>query len=130
MRAAIVLILAALYAAAPGTGPWCRSLVESARLLYTNRNASSEARATALLGDAYRLVSQVARQTPPGARIIIPTGPEADPVSNRIWCAYYLYPRRLLRRADLMGPVSAGADYEIVYTPTERRLVDLRTPRP
>lgn len=128
MRVVVVLALVALYALLPGTGPWCRSLVESARILYTNRNSPREARSTALLGDAYRLISQVARQTPATARIIIPTGPEADPVSNRIWCAYYLYPRRLLRRADLTDP--AGADFEIVYTPTAKTLVDLRAWRP
>ncbi len=126
IRLLAVALLAALYALAPGTGPWCRSLVESARLLYRNRHASMEARSTALLGDAYRLVLQASRQTPPDARILVPTGPEADPVSNRTWCAYYLYPRKILRREDMAGPVEGRVDFELVYTPERKGIIDLR----
>ncbi len=104
----------ALYALLPGTGPWVTSVAASARLLYTHRNASPDSRAAALLGEPYRLIRK-AMDTPPDSRILIPAGRAFAPVSNVIWCAYYLHPRRMVMEEDLAGSPAGQADYALVY---------------
>jgi hypothetical protein len=110
-----VLALLALYSLAPGTGPWARSVLASAGQMYRYRNTGPESRALSLLGEPWRLVDEARRMTPPDARILIPDGPGADPVSNRVWCAYYLHPRRLLRAGEIEGPLAGAVDWVLVY---------------
>lgn len=105
----------AVYAFAPGTGPWARSVVASAGQMYRYRNSGEESRALSLLGEPWRLMDQARRTTSSDARILIPDGADADPVSNRVWCAYYLHPRRLVRAAEIEGPLAGAVDWVLVY---------------
>lgn len=111
----LVVVLLGAYAAGPGTGPWVASVGQSAAQLYRFRNAGPDSRAMSLLGEPWRLVDDARAMTPPDARILIPEGRDADPVSNRIWCAYYLYPRRLVRFSEINGPLRESVDVVLVY---------------
>lgn len=121
----VVLALLVFWAVAPGTGPWLRSVGESAAQLYRYRNSGRESRAASLLGDAWLLVDQAARTTPVTARILIPEGAEFDPVSNRTWCAYYLHPRTLLQPSDIVGAPADAADWLLAYRGSARGLPGL-----
>ncbi|HEX7878100.1 MAG TPA: hypothetical protein VF720_01745 [Candidatus Eisenbacteria bacterium] len=114
-RLLLVIGLLTLYAAAPGTGPWARSVVTSAGQMYRYRNSGADRRALSLLGESWRLVDEARRVTPSDARILIPDGPGADPVSNRVWCAYYLHPRHLVRAAEITGRITDAVDFVLVY---------------
>ena len=111
----LVLVLLLAYALSPGTGPWARSVVQSAGQMYRFRNSSRDARARSLLGEPWRLVDEARRVTPENARILIPEGADADPLSNRIWCAYYLHPRPLLRPSELGEGWRLSVDFVLVY---------------
>ncbi|MDZ4805076.1 MAG: hypothetical protein SGI90_09470 [Candidatus Eisenbacteria bacterium] len=141
--AGVVLILLTAYALNPATGSWARSVVASARQMYRHRNSLRDTRAQSLLGEPWRLIDEVRRSTPPDARILIPEGKGADPLSNRIWCSYYLHPRRLVRPSEITGDGRPVVDFVLVYrghnlerlgvpadsiAGTESRLVDLRAP--
>ena len=68
------------------------------------------------MGDAYSLVREAVRTTSSGSRILIPSGPRYDPLSNKVWAAYYLYPRRILKEEDVAGRrLPEVADYVLVY---------------
>jgi hypothetical protein len=115
VRLAAVLAGLALYALLPGTGPWARSVVTSAGQMYRYRHSGPESRAMSLLGEPWRLVDEARRTTPPDARLLLPEGPGADPVSNRVWSAYYLAPRRLVRPSEVPGALRDAVDYVLVY---------------
>lgn len=108
-----VLALLALWGAAPGTGPFLRSVVESAGQLYRYRNSGRDTRALALLGEPWRIVHEAAVATPAAARIVIPEGREFDPLSNKTWCAYYLHPRSLHFASELPAVTPETADFVI-----------------
>jgi hypothetical protein len=110
----VVLALLVLWGAAPGTGPFLRSVAASAGQLYRYRNASRENRALSLLGEPWRLVHEAANGTAPDARIVIPEGAAFDPLSNKTWCAYYLHPRTLLYPGELAAG-GAGADVVVAW---------------
>jgi hypothetical protein len=110
-----VLLALLAYATLPGTGAWSRHVLSGVRLLYANRNASEDLRGRSLMGDAYALIRHAERTTPPGSRILIPSGARYDPLSNRVWSAYYLHPRRILEEKDLGPDLESSADYVLVY---------------
>jgi len=113
--AAIVSVVLVSYVLLPGTGPWARNVAVGAWRVYQHRNASPDARATVLLGDDYLLIARAARSTPADSRILIPSGAEHGPLANKVWCLYYLYPRRVLQERDLHGLAALGADYVLVH---------------
>jgi hypothetical protein len=69
------------------------------------------------LGEPYRVVYQVARNTFPDAVILVSDAPE-DPLELRsiAWNAYYLYPRVIVHRAGLDSRPGLEADF-IITTP-------------
>lgn len=111
----VVLALLLAYVVNPATGSWARSVVQSAGQMYRYRNSSRQTRAQSLLGEPWRLIEETRLTTSTHARILIPDGRDADPISNRIWCAYYLHPRHLVRRAELDNDESPAVDFVLVY---------------
>jgi len=111
----VVVVLLLAYVMNPATGSWARSVAQSAGQMYRYRNSSRETRAQSLLGEPWRLIQEARRATRPDATILIPDGREAAPLSNRIWCAYYLYPRHLVRRAELDSLTHRDVDFVLVH---------------
>lgn len=106
--------LLALYAAAPGPRWYVVNVAHVMRDIYEHRNASPDARGATVHGPAWSLIQMARRQTPPDARILIPSGADHGTLGSKLWCAYYLYPRHLLQEKDLGGDVRGRADYILV----------------
>jgi hypothetical protein len=114
--ALFLLLFLLLYAWLPGTGPWFANVVRGVGLVYANREVSDDVRGKVLMGEAFSLVREAERTTPAGSRILIPSGSDYDPLSNRVWASYYLYPRRVLQERDLAGRrLEDAADYVLIY---------------
>jgi hypothetical protein len=105
----------ALYGEGPGTAGWTRNIVYNYRDFQSHWRLDYRKRLVSVLGNAYVLVNMVAESTPEDASLLIPEGPEYDPLSNLTWAAYYLHPRRLYRPGDLKTPFPADVDYLLIY---------------
>lgn len=120
--AAGLLLLLTGYGQLPGVRFWRRNLVEFLLYFRDTRRLDVTSRGAPYLGDAWRLARLAAERTPPDARILIPTGPEHEPISNLYWSLYYLYPRRLVTLKET-GPAVAGrADFVLVHDGWGREL--------
>ena len=102
------------YGLAPGLRWHILNMRNCMRDIYDHRNSTLESRARTIHGTAWQLMQLAREQTPPTARILLPSGAEHSPLSNRLWCAYYLYPRHLLQEKDLRGPLKEQADFVLV----------------